>query len=181
LVQAGDEALVSVRAIADRIGITAPAIYLHFDDKDDLFHEVCQRRFRQLNRLFDDVTAKTNDPIEQLTELGRAYFRFGTENPEHYKVLMMTKMEHKHSDDDFGVDPPENQGDAAFNRLVAAVQRCIESGALRPGDPVVIAVTLWSGLHGLVSLMITAPNFPWPDREQLIEFILGAQMTGLQA
>lgn len=181
LLEVGDEAKVSVRAIADRVGCTAPAIYLHFGDKDDLFREVCEARFKELNQLFDEVASRTDDPIDQLTELGRAYFRFGIENPEHYRVLMMTKMEHHHDAEAFAVHVPESQGDAAFNRLVTSVQRCIDAGALRPADPVMIAVTLWTGLHGLVSLMITAPGWPWPDEEALIDFVIETHMRGLLA
>jgi AcrR family transcriptional regulator len=144
-----------------------------------LFREICETRFRELNKLFDEVAGKTDQPLEQLTELGRAYYRFAMENPEHYSVLMMTKMQHRHEAEDFGLNVEENQGDAAFNRLVQAVQRCIDNGDLRAEDPMMVAVTLWSGLHGLVSLMITAPNFPWPDRDELIEFVLGAQVVGL--
>lgn len=181
LVETGDEALVSVRAIAERVGCTAPAIYIHFGDKDDLFREVCELRFKELNQLFDEVSADEQDALGQLRALGRAYFRFGLENPEHYRVLMMAKMEHRHREGEFSMENPDSEGDRSFMRLVGAVQRCIESGQLRAGDPMMIAITLWSGLHGLVSLLINAPNFPWPDRSEMIEFVLEAQMKGLQA
>jgi hypothetical protein len=94
---------------------------------------------------------------------------------------MMAKMEHGHHEDEFNIANQDSEGDRAFMRLVMAVQRCIESGQLRAADPMVVAVTLWSGLHGLVSLLISAPNFPWPDKDRLIDFVLDAQMTGLLA
>jgi AcrR family transcriptional regulator len=182
LISTGDEALVSVRAIADRVGCTAPAIYLHFEDKDDLFREVCERRFEELNRFFDAVEGDGDEPLLQLRNLGLAYVRFAMENPEHYRVLMMTKMHHTHRDTDFAIDAaPEHEGDRAFLRLVRAVQRAIDSGDLRQEDPMKIAVTLWASIHGLVSLLIHAPNFPWPDRDELIDFVLDAQMVGLLA
>jgi AcrR family transcriptional regulator len=154
---------------------------MHFEDKDELFQEVCQVRFKELNSLFDEVSAESDDALEQLFALGRAYFRFGIDNPEHYRVLMMAKMEHKHQDTDFSIATEGSEGDRAFTRLVMAVQRCIDSGQLRQADPMMVAITLWSGLHGLVSLLISAPNFPWPDRAQLIDFVMDAQMTGLLA
>lgn len=181
LVETGDEARVSIRAIADRVGCTAPAIYMHFADKDDLFREVCEIRFQELNQLFDEVAAESEDPLEQLKALGRAYFRFGIENPEHYRVLMMAKMEHHHDESEFSIENPGSEGDRAFMRLVLAVQRCIDSGQLKPADPMLVAVTLWSGLHGLVSLLISAPNFPWPNRDDLIAFVMDAQMRGVQS
>jgi AcrR family transcriptional regulator len=182
LVETGDEALVSVRAIAERAGCTAPAIYMHFGDKDDLFREVCELRFKELNLLFDEVAAEVDEPLPQLRALGRAYFRFGVENPEHYRVLMMAKVEHAHHQGDFSLENEDRtEGDRAFMRLVFAVRRCIEAGHLRAADPLVISVTLWSGLHGLVSLLINAPNFPWPDRDELIDFVLDTQLRGLLA
>lgn len=181
LVETGDEALVSVRAIAQRVGCTAPSIYLHFEDKDELFREVCECRFKELNRLFDEVAAEAGEPLAQLFALGRAYFRFGVDNPEHYRVLMMAKLEHGHHEDEFNIVNQDSQGDRAFLRLVSAVQRCIDNGDLRRADPMMVAVTLWSGLHGLVSLLISAPSFPWPPRDDLIEFVMDAQMRGLLA
>ena len=181
MVETGDEALVSVRAIADRVGCTAPAIYMHFGDKDDLFREVCEIRFKELNQLFDEVEAETDDPLGRLRAIGRAYFRFGIENPEHYRVLMMAKMEHEHGTNEFAISTEQSEGDRAFMRLVMAVQACIDGGHLIQADPMMMAVTLWSGLHGLVSLLINAPNFPWPERESLIEFVLDAQLRGLLA
>ena len=155
---------------------------MHFGDKDELFREVCEERFKELNQFFDQVTASDDDPVAQLRGLGRAYFRFGIENPEHYRVLMMTKMQHPHETGEFSVDRAiETEGDRAFMRLVLAVQRCIENGDIRQADPLLVAIALWSGVHGLVSLIIHAPNFPWPEQEELIDFVLDAQIRGMLA
>ena len=45
LVETGSEELVSVRAIADRVGVTTPSIYLHFADKQTLLDTVCGQVF----------------------------------------------------------------------------------------------------------------------------------------
>lgn len=177
LVQTGNADSVSIRAIADAVGVTPPSIYRHFDDKDELVNAICERRFADLNATFN-VADEFDDPVVRLRELGRAYGRFALEHPEHYRVIMMTtssreKLKDKSSDE-------SSQGQTAFGRLVAAVHACQEAGRIVSGDPSTIAVVLWSGVHGLVSLLITSPGFPWPaDPATLLEGVLDAQMASL--
>src|SRR5581483_12470957 len=45
LIERGSEDAVSIRAIADAVGVTPPSIYMHFADKDELFMAVCEARF----------------------------------------------------------------------------------------------------------------------------------------
>ena len=49
IVRAGDADAVSIRAIADAVGVSPPAIYLHFPDKDALVSAVCERRFEEFD------------------------------------------------------------------------------------------------------------------------------------
>jgi AcrR family transcriptional regulator len=49
LVESGDVGSLSIRAIADRVGVTPPSIYLHFADKTELVFAVCEEHFRRLD------------------------------------------------------------------------------------------------------------------------------------
>jgi len=91
LATTGDEDAVSIRAIADAVGVSPPAIYLHFPDKDALIFEVCAARFAELDRAVEEAVAGVDDPVESLIELGRAYVRFGVEHPEQYRVLFLRR------------------------------------------------------------------------------------------
>ncbi len=51
LVRHGSMDAVPLRSVATAVGVSAPSIYLHFADKDDLFFAVCDRRFAH----FDEV------------------------------------------------------------------------------------------------------------------------------
>ena len=53
---------VSIRAVADRVGVTPPSIYLHFDDKDALLEAVCARYFERLDEVALDVVGSGEDP-----------------------------------------------------------------------------------------------------------------------
>ena len=175
--ETGDQASVSIRAIAKAAGVTPPSIYLHFADKEGLLLEVCNRRFAELNRRMDEAGGAHDDPVESLGARGRAYIRFALEHPEHYRVLMMTKGELIEPEE----GPEPMQGRIAFDRHVEAVARCIESGAFRPDDPLAVAIDLWAGVHGLASLAITLPGFPWPDMDATIDHLMESQVKGLLA
>lgn len=166
-----------MRAIANAVGVTPPAIYAHFADKDELFQAICDRRFAQLNEAMR-IMERIEDPLEGLMAGGRAYINFGFENPEAYRFLMATKVDDDWADTWTTEEP--TQGDIAFMSLVDKVGQCIETGVLRPMDPLEAALILWSSVHGLVMLMITHPNYvEWPDG--LADKLLEAAMYGLVA
>jgi AcrR family transcriptional regulator len=176
LIQTGDEGAVSIRAIADAAGVTPPSIYLHFADKTELLAAVCEARFQDFDRYLEDASAGIDDPLEALRARGRAYVRFGLENPEHYRILFMTRP---------GAErPPREAGDlpgmTAFSHLVEDVARGVDAGLLTPGDPFLVATGLWSNVHGVTSLLIARPDFPWPDLDRLLDHVLGVAVRGLQ-
>jgi AcrR family transcriptional regulator len=174
VVKAGNADAVSIRAIADAVGVTPPSIYLHFPDKEALVFAVSERRFEEFDATIETAGATTSDPVESLRRRGRAYVQFGLEHPEAYRVLFMTGYD--------GQDPLEafrGAGARAFQHLVDAVQRGIEAGALRPVDPLLAAVGVWTSVHGITSLLISMPEFPWPDREQLLDHVCDTHIRGL--
>lgn len=173
LLRTGDAEAVSVRAIADEVGCTPPSIYMHFADKDELIMAVCARRFRALDEQIEAAGARTDDPLESLKLRGRAYVQFGLDNPEHYRLLMMTK--HTKSAE----MPPDEPGMVAFGHLVEAVQRCIDAGVLASVEALPAALALWSGVHGLTSLLLNFPDFEWGDKEKVIDLVLDVQVEGL--
>ena len=156
LAQTGDEDQVSIRAVCKAVGVSAPSIYLHFDDKEALLLAVCRRDFAAFDDALEAACEGVDDPVEALRRRGAAYVAFGTEHPEQYRVLFMSNKR-SHRIDGAVV------GSAAFNHLVAAVERCVDAGVFRPVDPVSAAVSIWSALHGVTSLLIAMPDFPWPE------------------
>lgn len=155
LVRTDDQDAVSIRAICEAVGVTAPSIYLHFSDKDALLEAVCLRIFADFDTALEAAAAGVDDPLESLRRRGRAYVEFGLEHPEHYRILFMQRPgDRPNTGPDAGSD--------AFVHLVEAVARCIRQGAFAPADPMAVASTVWAALHGVTSLMISMPDFDWP-------------------
>ena len=176
LVETGDEEAVSIRAMADAVGVTPPSIYLHFVDKNELMFAVCERQFARLDRVLEEAAAGSDDPLESLRLRGRAYVRFGLENPEHYRILFMGNP----GSDPKGFDAERVRTMASFDHLVDAVVRCIDAGVIPRQHPVFVALGLWAVVHGITSLLISKPDLPWPDVETFADHLCGVQVTGLQ-
>ena len=176
LIELGDEEAVSIRAVADAVGVTPPSIYLHFEDKNELIFAVCERQFERLDRYTEEAAAASDDPLESLRNRGKAYVRFGLENPEQYRILFMGKPAATPE----GFDEQRLMTMAAFDHLVGAVQRCMDTGAIPQTDPFFVALGMWIAVHGLTSLLIAKPDFPWPGAEDLVDHFCSVHVAGLR-
>jgi AcrR family transcriptional regulator len=178
LIETGSEEAVSIRRIADAVGVTPPSIYLHFADKEELLFAVCERQFEELDRVTEEAVVGVDDPLDELYRRGKAYVRFGLEHPEQYRILFMRGADH-------AMDPTDEtriRKASAFDHLVDAVARCIDRGALpKDSDPFAVALELWAVVHGVTSLIISKPAFGWPDADALTDHLLTATCAGLVA
>ncbi|MDQ1395865.1 MAG: hypothetical protein QOG64_1124 [Acidimicrobiaceae bacterium] len=175
MLRTGDESAVSIRAIADAVGVTAPSIYLHFADKTELLFAVCERHFGALDEAMQQAAVGCDSAAERLYHRGRAYIEFGLANPEHYRILFMGRPE---------IAPVGFMGDrllrtAAFGHLSEDVQAAMDAGEIAGDDAYIVACGLWMTVHGITSLVIAKPDFPWPPIDQLIEHMLAAHGRGI--
>lgn len=161
LLETGSARAVSIRAVAEKVGVTAPSIYRHFADKTALIFDVCARHFAAIEDFCRARIEGIDDPIDRLVALGRGYIDFGIANPEPYRIMFMTRPD---------IVPTAYHGEAlaetaAFGLLMSCVQDAIDAGRLRPelDDAFRVSVALWARVHGLTSLYVSKPDMPWPD------------------
>lgn len=153
----GGLSALSMRKVAERVGVSATALYRHFDDKEALLVAVVQAGFERFTSyLLRGLAGKT--PAERLQRTGEGYLRFALENASYYRIMFMTSRE------DFGFDqlPATSRQILArsFQLLVDRVRECQDAGDLRAGEPEEIAVLIWSFVHGLVSLYLAGHMGP---------------------
>lgn len=147
----GGAAHFSLREVARRVGISAPAVYRHFDSKEALLSAVCQEGFRTFSTyLMRSLAAST--PLERLRSTGDYYLRFALENVHDYRVIFMSDVTALDGEAE-PVDPRETS--ATFQFLVDRVRECIVARDLAPGDASEIAGTIWAHVHGLASLRLS--------------------------
>lgn len=78
----------SLRGVARRAGVSAPAVYRHFTDKDDLLAAVAAECAERLATAMTEAVAKApDDPLERFRATGVAIVRFAVAHPEHFRAL----------------------------------------------------------------------------------------------
>ena len=141
----------SLREVARRTGVSAAAVYRHFESKDVLFAAIVGEGFRVfqvfLMRALGEAT-----PLERLRAAGRHYLAFATAHPEHYTVIFMTRETTSRHAKDCG---QYRESSTTFQFLVDRVRECMAAKVLRTDDPVALAATIWAHVHGLVALRLT--------------------------
>ena len=176
LLETGDEEAVSIRAVADAVGVTPPSIYLHFPDKEELLYAVCRKLFEELDELFQTEVSKSSSAVESLRIRGRAYVRFGLDHPDHYRVLFMQapgNQPHHYT-------PDEVKASAAFGHLMNNVATLTADPRVRDDvEPYELALDCWAFVHGLTSLLITKPDFGWPDADDMLNGHFDRMLSGL--
>ncbi|WP_280231403.1 TetR/AcrR family transcriptional regulator [Nocardia cyriacigeorgica] len=168
----GNADAVSIRAVGKLVGVSAPSIYRHFADKDELIDAVVAQVFEDLDAAMR--AAVDDDPaahaIVRLHHLGMAYVRFALDHPEQYRLATA---------------PAETRGavdqvltSSAFQYMADTVKDAMDDGLIDPGDPTPIVLELWSAAHGIASLLLAKPYLPWGDPMAAAERVLGAACAG---
>jgi AcrR family transcriptional regulator len=172
----GFEAL-TMRKIADAIEYSPATIYLHFENREAIGRQLCAETFEHLMAYLAPVSAIA-DPAERLRAIGRAYARFGMENPKEYRLLFMT--DEKYMEALFGpAQHEDHEGQRAFDFVVETVRECVACGAVAAQDPVLLAETVWASIHGVVSLELTCPHVLDSPVDQIVETLVVALTRGL--
>lgn len=171
LAQTGNANEVSIRSVADAVGVTSPSIYLHFADKDELLNAVVMDVFGELDAAMVAAAAGLTAPLERLRAFGLAYIRFALDHPEHYRLATMDPCPRPP-----GVD--EVLASSAFAHFTETVHACMQAGIFAEGDPLPITLDLWAAVHGIAALMIAKPYLPWGEVDEVADRVLRAAALG---
>ena len=165
---------VSMRKIASKIGYTPTTIYLYFHDKADLLNQICERTFAQLTRNLLAISKLSVGPRERLRLGLHEYIQFGLQHPNHYQIVFNTS-ESSGSVQCF----EQSQGEAAFETLRHSVSLCTVDGSIKKHDTELASQTLWAGIHGVTSILITQKGFPFVEQSKLIDSVVDTLIAGI--
>ena len=166
-----------MRKIANRIEYSPTTIYLYFRDKADLLNSVCQETLLNLLNTLEHLKRDKSDPLETLRKSGRAYIEFGLKYPQDYKLTFVIRPQFQK-----GLGLEEGSvGEKVFNYLREMVSECIQQKRFRQADVETTGQVLWSAVHGVTLLLIDFPDFPWTEKDELIDTVIHTTIEGLKA
>jgi AcrR family transcriptional regulator len=138
---------LSMRRVAERAGISAPAIYRHFRNKDELLSEIVAQGLRILESYLEPAL-RAASPYERLIGMTDGYLRFALEQPKYFDFAFLTPSPSSGRFSEEIARPDR----ATFRAAVEQVAACIEQGVFAGDDPLETAITVWAEVHGLVTL-----------------------------
>lgn len=104
---------VSLRGVARRAGVTPPAVYRHFADKDALLGAVAAECAERLAKVMTAAAAEGEHPLEAFRAIGIALVRFAVENPEHFRALSVPGLAER-------ATPEQRERERAWNEAQMA-------------------------------------------------------------
>ena len=176
----------TMRRLADRVGVSAPALYLYFKDKDAILIELCDRIFSRLLARIEEIEREPLPACQRLRRMGEAYIRFALENPDEYRIMFLETATTPepirftgHRTDPSDLSQPGAKGGMVFSKIVQVYEAIAREGIELPHPAVTCAELSFLACHGLVAALIAEPDFPWSDRETLIRGMVDVSVQGV--
>ncbi len=129
-------------------GVSTAAPYRHFRDRDEILAEVTASGFELLSdSSMAAVAEKGVGTLDGIVAMGHAYVKFAVENQAVFRLMFGQNPAIK------GTEPVTGEGQACFGKVIEQVAIYCEKNRV-PGDAAIIAVKLWTFVHGAASLLI---------------------------
>jgi AcrR family transcriptional regulator len=164
----------TIRKIADEVGVSSTALYMHFRDKDDILLEICSGAVGLLLAQNTEIAGRPVDAVTRVRLMLEAYVRFGLANPNTYWLTFCSARDDL-SPDKHGV--LKDISDRCYGLFRDTIGEIAKDGRLRVGVEL-SAQLLWSACHGLIALRIGRPDVEWEPDEDLVGSMLDSLFYG---
>ena len=172
--QGGPEA-ISLKALAKDLGVSQPAPYRHFADRDALLQAVTAEAFRQFNAILREAIAKPSKR-SKLSRFAQAALDFGLRRNGIYRLMFASRTMACAPDD----SELHQAAMETFDLLLEALE-APRVGLLRERH----ALQIWAALHGVVMLAeqgLLTGKTAHVTREELVEdFVVQTKLALSQA
>ena len=152
---------VTMRELAQALGVSPMTPYRYFKDKDAILAAVRAAAFTRFAARLEAAIGETANPLHRSRNAGQAYVDFALSEPQAYRLMFDLNQPTEG-------DYPELQ-DAivrARRTMTVHIEAMIEAGQLE-GDAELIGHLFWSVLHGMLMLQLTGKLAPSIDPVKL--------------
>lgn len=143
---------LSLRKLAERVGVSRTAPYHHFKDKNELLCAIAEQGF--VERLQGSVQNFEDESIsmrQRFRQYVHGYMSFALENPELYELMFGRTIWKAQS----GTDALKASAYPTFQYQVDMVRHWQSEGLLKQGEnPLRLSQVIWGTLHGITKLLI---------------------------
>lgn len=143
---------LTLARVAKRLGVSAPAVYHHLENRDALFAATAALGFRHLTKLYEEVDRDQSDLNAWIRARGRVYLEFAFDEPALHQLMYRYRFENRH----------------AYSELIEAEDACFGSSVARIDDgggrrprfrshqtvrDYPVSMTIWAAFHGLATII----------------------------
>jgi len=166
----------TIRKIADEVGVSSTALYMHFQDKGCILLEICERTITLLLERNREIAGKPLDAVVRTRMMLEAYMRWGMQHPNAYQLVYSAPRPVS-----AGIWPEDtvDLSTQCYEIFCGVVREIAASGRLRTGTAESAAQALWMSCHGVVALMASRPSFGWAPADELVQVTLDGLLNGL--
>ncbi len=148
---------MSMRKLADKVGMTATNLYYYYSGKDEIYLHLQIKGFKLLLGIIKTIYDLEQDPFEALKKMIRAYLEFGFANPDYYRVMLNSDTPRYAEYQGTEIESVAWQDkEIALNLGWLAAQVISDIAAINPAVPLedadFRAKQIWITLHGIVVL-----------------------------
>ena len=167
---------VSLRRVGAALGVTAPALYAHVEDKRDLLRAVAASALALLIQNFEAIDDP--DPVDRVRRFSRVYIDFASTNPELFKTVFLFPP-------DLAITTPTGEelpmATLAFRVPLSALTEGMDQGIFKRMDPDLAGLTMWTVAHGCAEVLAMGFTLDDASRESLISTVIDTMIDGLRA
>lgn len=174
-------ASVSMRGLAEHVGVSRSAAYRHFDSKAALLAAVAEDGFAELTRRLKSASSPENKgdvppELGRFRQMGISYVEFAVEHPARYRLMFGPALSSREAHPNL-----DAAASAAFEQLAGGVEACQEVGAVREEPPARggLAEMAWATVHGL-SMLLVDRQIPQENASDLAQLVTGLLWEGLR-
>jgi AcrR family transcriptional regulator len=136
---------LTLREIADRVGVSRTAPYRHFAEKADLLAAIREAGFAAFAEALEAARDSAADFTARFDAVGLAYLRFAEEHRAYFEVMFGAGCAREEGSDD-------PVGRRAFDVLEGVIREGQAAGEFRAGDSRMMARVVWAMSHGIAVL-----------------------------